>query len=110
IGSKYFEALEAGESWAIRLGMRNKHNWVIEGSAPPPAEVLGPGESEKLIQVQFVLPDKKPGDQIAPPPIIDATPQGPADYSKPALPPPREQTINTPFGPWRTSDPKGWMR
>jgi hypothetical protein len=25
--SKYFQALEAGESWAIRMAMRNRFNW-----------------------------------------------------------------------------------
>ena len=76
--------------------MRNKYNWVIEGSAPPPPEVLGIGESDRLIQVQFVMPTaKKPEDQ--PPPPIDVTPQGPPDYSRPALEPPRPRE-RTPFG------------
>jgi hypothetical protein len=74
IASKYYEALEAGESWAIRLGMRNKYNWVIEGSAPPPTEVLGIGEDNKQIQIQFVMPTRK---EEPPAPPINVSPSQP---------------------------------
>ena len=109
--SKYFQALEAGESWAVRMAMRNRFGWVVEGSAPVPAEVLSAPVDEPTLRVCFVLPTPKESE---PPPIIDAVPQEPADYSKPALPPPSGQEIDTPFGTWRTvvdrGDSKGWMR
>jgi hypothetical protein len=70
IASKYFEALDAGEAWAIRLGMKNKYNWCIEGSAPPAAEVLG-RDGEPSIQIQFLAPIRKE----EPPPVVDVTSQ-----------------------------------
>jgi hypothetical protein len=81
IASKYFEALEAGEAWAVRLGMRNKYNWVIEGSTPPSAEVLGNG-GQPTIQIEFVSPSRKPEE---PKPPIDVTPQPEPNYNLPAI-------------------------
>jgi hypothetical protein len=43
-----------------------------------------PPADKPTLKISFVLPNKK----------IDVTPQQPADYSKPALPPPREQKID----------------
>ena len=54
--SKYFQALEAGESWAVRMAMRNRFGWVVEGSAPVPAEVLSAPVDEPTLRVSFVLP------------------------------------------------------
>jgi hypothetical protein len=48
-----------------------------------------PPADKPTLKISFVLPNKKPE-----PPPIDVTPQQPADYSKPALPPPREQKID----------------
>jgi hypothetical protein len=76
--NKYFEVLQAGESWAIRLGMRNRFGRIIEGSAPPAPEVLGVPVEEPAMQISFVLPDKKPES----PPVVAArlhTPTPPAN-------------------------------
>src|SRR5262245_14666125 len=34
IARKFVEALEAGESWAIRLGLKNKYRWSIGDNVP----------------------------------------------------------------------------
>jgi hypothetical protein len=36
VAKKYFQALNAGEAWAIKLGLRNVHGWISEGSQPLP--------------------------------------------------------------------------
>lgn len=111
IGQKYVEAVQRGESWAIRLGLRNRYNWAFEGSQP-----LMPSDGDVALEVRdigvrFILPPKR--EEQTPPPI-DVTPQGPADYSRPALPAPNTKNVDTPFGEWRLQDdgpnPKGWMR
>jgi hypothetical protein len=90
--SKYFEALKSGEPWAIKLAMRNRFNWVTEGSQLLPSTAIGVGKDEiEGIQVNLVLPTHKeePID-VTPSPYQDAQ----SDYSRPAIekPPPRETT------------------
>jgi hypothetical protein len=109
--SKYFEALKAGESWAIRMAMRNRFNWVTEGSQLLPPEAIGQGDGEGInLQINFVTPSKKPEPVDITPstasPYQDAQP----DYSKPAIEPPRPRQT-TPFGSiWEKPKPGDWMR
>jgi hypothetical protein len=96
--SKYFQALEAGESWAIRMAMRNRFNWVTEGSQLLPPDHLGQADGEGIaLQINFVSPSKKPEPLDVtppqPPPYQDAKP----DYDRPAIEPPRERR-QTDFG------------
>src|SRR5262245_38525764 len=53
--SKYFEALRAGEAWAVRMAMRNRFGWVTEGSTPMPVEMPHNDAAEQM-QITFVLP------------------------------------------------------
>ena len=114
IASKYFAALDAGEAWAVRLGMRNRFGWIFEGSNALPPDVMGAVGSEPEMKISFVLPDKREMRDMAPP--IDVTPQPtePPDYSRPALPKPMARKIDTPFGPWRMDNNDksgtGWMK
>jgi hypothetical protein len=113
--SKYFQALKAGESWAIRMAMRNRFNWVTEGSQLLPAEAIGNGSEEGLaLQINFVTPSKKPEP-------IDVTPQPEPGYNRPALEPPRERR-ETRYGTYEypraeqppsifdRGDKNGWMK
>src|SRR5262245_57464417 len=54
--SKYFEALRAGEGWAVRMAMRNRFGWVTEGSTPIPIETHHPSDAGEMMQITFVLP------------------------------------------------------
>lgn len=64
------------------------------------------GENQPTIRVAFALPPKR--EETLPP--VDVTPQGPPDYSLPALPKP-PQRARTPFGAlWEEPDPKGWIK
>jgi hypothetical protein len=105
IARKFVDALEAGEGWAIRLGLKNKMKWAIGDNATLPPEMLFEGTGEPEMRINFVLPSRKEE-----PPVVDVSPQPEPDYSRPALPPPRERKVDTPFGTWRTSDPNGWMK
>jgi hypothetical protein len=110
IASKYYQALEGGESWAVRMGMRNKYNWIVEGAATVAPEVFGVPLKNETLQISFVLPSKKPEDQPQPP-IIDASPQREPNYALPAIEGPRPRQ-RTEFGavfeqPVKTTD---WMK
>jgi hypothetical protein len=105
IASKYFQALENGESWAVRMGMRNKYNWIVEGAAVVAPEVRGVPLKDETLQISFILPMPKPQDQP-----IDVTPSPPIDPAQQRLPPPRGQVVETPFGRWRTNEPQDWMK
>src|SRR5262245_13505633 len=52
--SKYFEALRAGEAWAVRMAMRNRFGWVTEGSTPIPIEMRHPNDAGEMMQITFV--------------------------------------------------------
>jgi hypothetical protein len=117
VASKYFEALEEGRDWAIRLGMRNRFGWINEGAVPLPPPTDAPDAPENnVIQIEFVVPTRRKEE----PPPIDATPQDPPDYTRPALEPPRTMRVETPFGEWRIDDKPsgiferpqkdGWMK
>jgi hypothetical protein len=94
VASKYYEALERGEPWSLRLALRNKFNFVLEGSQPVAPEVLGIPIKDEHIAISFIMPTPKPQDQPQP---IDVTPSGPIDHTQPRLPPPPERQ-HTPFG------------
>jgi hypothetical protein len=113
ISSKYYEALREGRDWAIRAGLRNRYNWTFEGSQPPLPEISN-FASDDVIKIQFVMPSKQPAD-ITPPSPQPSRYEGQApDFSKPALEPPRDRSVDTGYpgiGPWRTDrDPNGWMK
>jgi hypothetical protein len=117
IGQKFVEAVQRGEQWAIKLGMRNRYGWVgAEGSQPLPIDDFGASVSDDMIRIKFIMPDKQPVVDIKPPAPQPSPYEGQApDLSKPALEPPRSTSIHTGYpgiGPWRTnSDPKtGWMK
>jgi hypothetical protein len=106
IGQKYVEAVQRGESWALRLGMRNRYHWVFEASQALPVDD-DVALTVKDINVRFVLPPPRT-EEPAPP--IDVTPSGPADYSLKALPKP-PQRVRTALGAlWEEPEDKGWMR
>jgi hypothetical protein len=85
--SKYFQALKAGEPWAIRMAMRNRFNWVTEGSQLLPPDHLGQADGEGIaLQINFVSPSKKPEPiEVAPSPYQNAQP----NYDVPAIEKPR---------------------
>ena len=70
VAKKYFQALNAGESWAIKLGLRNVHGWISEGSQPLPVNDNDVAMVVQNIGVRFILPDKRPEE---PAPIVDVT-------------------------------------
>jgi hypothetical protein len=114
IAEKYFAALERDEPWAVRLGMKNRHGWALEGAAPLP----DPGGFDGgEIKIRFVMPSKpvEPVDLNPRPPSPQPSPYEGAqpDLSKPALEPPRSRSVDPGhgLGPWRVDpDPKGWMK
>jgi hypothetical protein len=115
VASKYFEALERGEQWAVRAGLRQRFNWVFEGSQPLPPEPISNFASDDMIKIQFVYPTAKPEPVDITPPAPPANPYSNAapDLSKPALEPPRSSSVDPGYGlgPWRTDrDPRGWMK
>jgi hypothetical protein len=93
IARKFVDALE--ESWAIRLGLKNKMKWSItDHGALPPETLEGDGTPE--IQITFVTPSAKQA------PIVDAEPSAypsdaKPDSDRPALEPPRPRQ-RTDFG------------
>jgi hypothetical protein len=102
--SKYFEASRDGEAWAVRMAMRNRFGWVVEGSTPVPAETLGPAPDQN-IQITFVVPSKQQEPVEISPPAASGTP----DYSLPAIEGPRPRA-RTPFGAvWEQPTKDGWM-
>jgi hypothetical protein len=99
IGRRFYEALAAGEAWAVRAGLRNQYNWIFEGQQTAPLlEEEERAAMPKTINVQFCLPNGKSQSL----PAIDVTPTPPTakpDYTRPALPAPPE----------RRRHPMGWM-
>jgi hypothetical protein len=120
IGERFMQAVDRGEPWALRLGMRNRYGWVgAEGNQPLPVEDFSSFASDDLIKIKFVYPTDEPEPvDITPPPkpVPPATnPYSNAapDLSKPAIEPPSHRTVDPGYGlgPWRTnSDPTGWMK
>jgi hypothetical protein len=67
---------------------------------------LPAADQPDFLQINFVVPSRKQE-----PPPVDVTPQGPPDYSRPALPPPPERKRG-PLG-WLEEKPPGkadWMK
>jgi hypothetical protein len=95
IARKFVDALEHGEAWAIRLGLKNKHRWAIGDNATLPPEMLAEGDGAPEILINFVTPSRKeePVNITPPSPYQDAQP----DYNKPAIEPPRPRQ-RTEFG------------
>jgi hypothetical protein len=108
--TKYFQALSAGKDWAVKWTLRNRFGWVGEGTNPIPIEVLGAAKDEG-IAITFVTPDKKSEQLVDITPAAPSPYEGqPADYSKPALEPPRPRQT-TPFGSiWERPKGTDWMR
>jgi hypothetical protein len=87
IGQKFVEAVQRGEPWALRLGMRNRYGWVgAEGNQPLP-EIMGSFADSPEIKITFVPGPGKPEFDITPPkpapqpnPYSNAAP----DLSRPA--------------------------
>jgi hypothetical protein len=126
IARKYVDALEAGEAWAIRLGLKNKYRWSIGDNAALPPEMINEGDGTPEMQITFVVPSRKeePID-VTPPPHQNAQP----NYDVPAIEKPRERT-RTDFGIveqprsyetqmpraeqppsiWSRGDKNGWMK
>lgn len=107
ITNKFYEALEAGAPWAIRLGLRNNLGWSFEGSQP--LEIADNVETiVQNIGVRFVLPPPKNEEPI------DVTPSPyegqPADLSRPALPPPPKRQRIVTGALWEEPSPGGWMK
>jgi hypothetical protein len=99
VGRRYYEALRAGEVWAVRAGLRNLHGWVFEGQQTAP--LLEEEErlaSPRTVSVQFCVPDPASKPQSLP--VVDVTPEAKPDYSRPALPKPTGRLVRTPFGTW----------
>jgi hypothetical protein len=117
IAEKYMAHLREGREYAVRLGLKNRYGWSTEG-APPPPSVLGIVHDEQpTMRIEFVAPRKAPESE-SPPPVIDAVPSGPADYSLKAIEPPRPRR-RTEFGAvyeqpkgsiFDRPDGKDWMR
>jgi hypothetical protein len=76
IARKYMEALNAGEVWAVRLGLKNRFGWVSADSSATPPE-LRADKDGIAINVSFVAPPQKQLPEPVGPPPIDVTP--PAD-------------------------------
>src|SRR5262245_11753270 len=57
IARKFVEALEAGEAWAIRLGLKNKHRWAIGDSSVLPELIEGNGPDE--MRITFAAPSRQ---------------------------------------------------
>jgi hypothetical protein len=116
IAEKYMAHLREGREYAVRLGLKNRYAWSTEG-APPPPSVLGIVHDQEPMRIEFVMPSSKKPESESPPPVIDAVPSGPVDYSpsqpvdhtQPRLPPPPHRE-HTPYGLWEKPDPKGWMK
>jgi hypothetical protein len=89
IAARYYEALHRAEPWAIKIGLRNRMNWALEGTGEPDRD--NGLEAQPTINVTFHLPGRK--DE--PPVPLDLAPQ--PDYSRPALLKPPERQ-HTPFG------------
>src|SRR5262245_28990346 len=112
IARKFVDALEAGESWATRLGLKNKYRWSIADNGALPAELLSEGNSEPSeMRITFVMPSRREPEPLdltpTPSPYANAEP----DLSRPALEPPRPRQ-STPFGAVWEKPAKGtdWMR
>lgn len=110
VAKKYFQALNAGEAWAIKLGLRNVHGWISEGSQPLPADDNDVAMVVQNIGVRFILPPKR--EDVAPP--IDVSPSPyegqPADLSRPALSPPPQRVRTATGAIWEEPDSKSWMK
>jgi hypothetical protein len=94
ISSKYYEALREGRDWAIRAGLRNRFNWVFEGSQPLPAEAIGSFADSPEMKIEFVMPDKQPEPVDITPPTASPYEGQQPDMSRPAIegPRPRQHT------------------
>jgi hypothetical protein len=94
---RYFQALEGGQPWAIKLGLKNNLGYHLEGGAMVPAfdDVVG-----NEMRIAFVMPEPTAPVDITPPAANVYEGQAP-DYKRPALSPPRDQTVRGPFGPWK---------
>src|SRR5262249_51077286 len=84
IASAYITALRNGESWAVRLSLKNKFCWSIGDNGTLPAEMLEDNSTPEM-QITFVVPKKD--EQL-----VDITPPTPSPYegqaphlSRPAL-------------------------
>jgi hypothetical protein len=115
IGQKYVEAVQRGEQWAIKLGMRNRYGWSFEGGQPLPVEDFGASVSDDTIKITFVTPEKREPIDLNPHPDPQPNPYQNAapDPTRPQIEPPRSTSIDPGYGlgPWRTDrDPKGWMK
>jgi hypothetical protein len=70
------------------MAMRNRFNWVTEGSQLLPAEAIGgTPEDDIALQINFVSPSRK--EEPPAPPIIDAEPSAYPSDAKPELRPAR---------------------
>jgi hypothetical protein len=110
IGQKYVEAVQRGEAWAIRLGLRNRYGWSFEGGQPlaVPDDVA---MEVRDIGVRFILPPKREEQAAAP---IDVTPSPyegqPADLSRPALPKPPQRVRTATGALWEERGKGSWMK
>jgi hypothetical protein len=95
VASGFYRALANGEAWALRLALKNVFHWSLENNTAMPAMDVE-DQQQKKIEVVFCTPDPKP---LPPPQPVDVTPEAKPDYSRPALPAPRE---------WR-QHPLGWL-
>jgi hypothetical protein len=125
ISMKFRKAINAGQPWALSMAMRNMQPWRWDRYDSKGLPLLA-GDSEKTINVEFVVPSRKEpphnNDQTINPnnqtPVIDAYANKTPDYSKPALEPlrPRFRTesgavYEMPRGSiFQPPDPKGWMK
>jgi hypothetical protein len=119
IGQKYVEAVQRGEQWAIRLGMRNRYGWVgAEGSQPMPVEDFSSFASDDLIKIKFVYPTAKPEPVDITPPTPQPNPYaGQPASDAPQIEPPRPRfetgtgaVFEAPRSTFDRPGSKDWMR
>ncbi len=61
VGSKLYQALEAGEQWAINFGLRHFNKFQNEGTSVTVSQNSGVNAEDAGIQVTFVRPTKHIG-------------------------------------------------
>jgi hypothetical protein len=116
---KFRDAIGRGEVWALQMALRNMPRFRWDRYDNKGMPFIAEDDSDRKVQIEFVLPTKKPEEQ-PPKPIVDVTPSQPVDYKQPRLEPPPvrirtecgvlEMPANEQPSAFERPDPKGWMR
>jgi hypothetical protein len=98
IGGRFMQAVDRGEPWALRLGMRNRYGWVgAEGNQPLP-EIMGSFADSPEIKIVFHPGPGRPELDLS---ASKPTPPNPYDGAPPTTAPqiePPRPRYETPSG------------